>query len=153
MSIFPSDLSDMHTAIMAAYVETKREELESAIAEAEAARQYLEAALAKAEAALIDTVTNASKIDANRAEAAAKVDKARARCRQLYAALVEPGHSEFITRSRRRIGTPFKQSGDLSKPSVTTSPPSIPSSEHTVGGGSKTLQEQLLQQPGREGKA
>src|ERR1035437_7032067 len=120
----------------------KREELESALAEAEAARERLEAALAKAEAALVDTVTDAFKIDANRAEASAKVEKARARCRQLHAALAEPGDSEFITRSRKRTGIPVKPYGEVSKPSAATSPPLIPSSEHAVGDGSRTLQDE-----------
>jgi len=44
----------------------KREELEAALLQAEAAREYLEAALTEAEAGLVNTVTDASKIDANR---------------------------------------------------------------------------------------
>jgi hypothetical protein len=119
----------------------KREQLESALAEAEAARERLEADLAKAEAALFNSVTDASKIDANRADAAAKVEKARARCRQLYTALAEPGHSEFITRSRKRLRTPVKLYGEVSKPSAATSPPSVPSSLHAVGAGNKTSQD------------
>lgn len=131
---------------MVAYLATKREELESALAEADAAREQLEAALVKAEAALVNTVTDASKIDANRAEASAKVEKARARCRQLHAALVEPGQSEIITRSRKRVGTPVRQSVEDSKPSAATSSPSIPSSEHAVRGGNKTSQDEPRQQ-------
>jgi multidrug resistance efflux pump len=57
-------------------------------------REELETVLAKAEAALVNTVTDAAKVDANRAEADAKVHKARARCRQLRAALDELNRSE-----------------------------------------------------------
>ena len=103
---------------------TKREELQVALAKAEAAREYLEAALAKAKAALVNTVTDASKIDANRDEASAKVDMARARCRQLRAALAKPEHSEFITRSRERIGALISQSQELFEREVAASPPS-----------------------------
>ena len=113
---------------------TKREELETALAQAEAAREYLEAALAKAEAALVTTVTDAAKIDANRSEANAKVDKARARCRQLRAALVDPDHSEFITRSRERVNTLAKQSEGLSKREATASSLSTQISEHLARG-------------------
>ena len=130
---------------MVAHLAAKREELESALAEAEAARERHEAALAKAEAALFNSVTDASKIDANRAEAAAKVESARARCRQLYAALAEPGQSEFITRSRKRTCAPVKPYGAIPKPSAATSPPSIPSSEHAVDAESKTLQDDSRQ--------
>mgnify|MGYP001595379749 CR=1 FL=1 len=63
----------------------------------------LEIALAEAKAALIKSVTDASKVESNRADAAAKVKAARARCRQLYTALAGPGHSGFITRSRKRV--------------------------------------------------
>jgi hypothetical protein len=95
---------------------TKRKELEAALARAEAAREHLEAALAQAEAALFDTVTDAARIDADRAEASAKVDKARARCRQLRAALAESGHAEFITRSREEIDASVKRPGESSDP-------------------------------------
>jgi membrane protein involved in colicin uptake len=90
---------------------TKRRELEAALAQAEAAREHLEGALAEAEAALINTVTDAARIDADRAEASVKVEKARARCRQLRAAIAEPGHADFIARSRDKIGTTITQPG------------------------------------------
>jgi hypothetical protein len=112
----------------------KREELEAALAQAETARKYLEAALAEAEAALFNTVTDGAKIDANRAEASAKVDKARARCRELRAALVRSSRSKVRTRSRERIGIPIKQSDELSKREVTASAPSRQLSEHAVHG-------------------
>jgi chromosome segregation ATPase len=121
---------------------TKREELEAALAQAEAAREYLEAALAKAEAALVKTVTDAAKIDANWAEASAKVDKVRARCRQLRAALVDPDHSERITRSRDRLDTLIKQSGELSKPEATASTSSIQSRDHALRGENKRSQDE-----------
>jgi multidrug resistance efflux pump len=51
-------------------------------------REQLEAALAKAEAALANAVINAAKVHGARAEANANLDKARAHCRRLCAALV-----------------------------------------------------------------
>ena len=68
---------------------TKRKELEPALAKAEAARKELEATLAEAEAALVDAVINSTKVDGDRAEANANLDKARVYCRLLHAALVE----------------------------------------------------------------
>lgn len=121
---------------------TKREELGAALAQAEAAREYLEVALAKAEAALVNTVTDAAKIDTNRAEANAKVDKARARCRHLRAALVDPDHSEFIRRSRERVDTLVKQSDEPSKREATASSPSQKLTEHAVRGGNKRSQDE-----------
>ena len=52
-------------------------------------REELEAALGKAEADLTDAVINSAKVGADRVEAHANLDKARAHCRQLRAALVE----------------------------------------------------------------
>jgi hypothetical protein len=97
----------------AASVLNKREELVAALAEMDATREYLEAALAEAETALVTTVTDASKIDADRAEAMAKVDKARARCRQLRAAIVESDRSESIARTREATEPAIKQSEQL----------------------------------------
>jgi hypothetical protein len=119
---------------------TKREDLETALAKAEAAREHLEATLANAEAALVSTVTDAAKIDANLAEANAKVDKARARCRQLRAALVQPGHSKYITRSRARIDTLIKKSGEIEKREATANPPSRQPGQHAVRGVDKQVQ-------------
>jgi chromosome segregation ATPase len=121
---------------------TKREQLDAALAQAEAARERLEAALAQAKAALVNTVTNASMIDANRDEASAKVEKARARCRQLRAALADPSHQEFITRSRERIGTLIKQSHERSEGGAATSPPSIQPREPAVRGEDKGSQDE-----------
>ena len=86
-----------------------REELKAALAQAEAARERLEADLAEAVAALFTTVTDASKVDANRDEVSAKVDKARARCRELRGALLKSEKSVAITRSRIRVETQSKQ--------------------------------------------
>jgi len=121
---------------------TKREELAVALAQAEAAREYLEAALAKAEAALVNSVTDAARIDANWAEANAKVDKVRARCRQLHAALADPDHAEFITRSRERMDTLIKQSEELSRREATASPPSIQSRDHALRGENKRSEDE-----------
>jgi hypothetical protein len=121
---------------------TRREDLEAALAQAEAAQERLEAALAEAKAALVNTVTDASKIDANQAEASAKVEKARARCRQLRAALIEPSRAQLITRSRERIDSLIKQSDELSKREATASPLSIQPREHAVRGGNKRSQDE-----------
>lgn len=122
---------------------TKRQELEADLAKAEVHREYLEAALAEAKAALLNTVTDASKIDANRAEVNAKVDKARARCRQLRAALVELDHAgESITRSREQMDTLIRQSEELAKQELTASPPSLPSREHAVRGENEGSQDE-----------
>jgi chromosome segregation ATPase len=89
----------------------KREELEAALAQAEAAREYLESALAEAQAALVNTVTDVSKIDVNREEAQAKVENARARCRQLRAALAKSDHAGLIVRLHERIVASARPSG------------------------------------------
>jgi hypothetical protein len=91
----------------------KREELEAALAQAEAGRVKLEAALAEAQAALINTVTDASKIDANTAEVRAKLDKARARCLQLRTALVRLRHSDSRALPRGPNSAPMVQSGNV----------------------------------------
>lgn len=127
---------------------TKGEELEDALAQAEAARDYLEAALAKAEAALVNTVTDAAKVDADRADANAKVDKARARCRQLRAALVDPDHSNRITRSRERSDTRITQPEELSKRKATSNPPSIQSRDHAL-----RCEDERSQDKSRRGKS
>jgi hypothetical protein len=103
----------------------KREELEAALAQAEAAREELEAKLADAKAVLVTTVTDASKIDANRAEVEAKVKKARARCRQLQAALLDISRLGFIAQSRERLGALVEQSDDLSTSELITRPASV----------------------------
>ena len=108
-----------------ASVLNKREELVAALAEMDATREYLEAALAEAEAALVNTVTDASKIDADRAEAMAKVDKARARCRQLHAALVESDRSESIARSLEQTEILIKQSEQLERKEAAAGQPWI----------------------------
>lgn len=80
----------------------KREELEAALAKAEAEREHLEAALARAEAALVNTATDAAKIDANRADASANLDRARADCVRARAALREYARSKPKTTSHER---------------------------------------------------
>ena len=119
-----------------------REELEAALGQAEAAREYLEAELTKAKAALVNTVTDASNTDANRDEAHAKVEKVRARCRQLRAALADPNRSEFVMRSLERKGTQLNESVELSKREAIACPPSRQSSEHVDRGISKKLQDE-----------
>ena len=123
-------------------IDTEREELEAAISQAEAAREYLEVALVEATAALVNTVTEAGKIDANWAEASVKVEKARARCRELRAALAKPGPSEFIRRSSERLDTLITQSDELSERKATASAPSTILSEHVVRDANKKTQDE-----------
>ncbi|TSA15008.1 MAG: hypothetical protein D4R74_07275 [Betaproteobacteria bacterium] len=118
---------------MTAYVEIEREEPHVALAEAEATRKLLEDALAKAEAALVNTLADTYKLDANRVEAAAKLDKARARCRQLHAALAESNLHESITRSRERMANPIKQSDALEEREAAANALSLPPGEPSVG--------------------
>lgn len=110
---------------------TKRKDLEAALAQAEATRELLEAKLVEARAALVTTVTDASRIDANRVEAEAKVEMARARCRQLHAALLDTSNLESITRSRERLGALIEQSDDPSKSELVAKPPSVPPRHQT----------------------
>jgi hypothetical protein len=111
---------------------TKQEELEAALAKAEAERERLEATLAKAKAALVNTVTNAARIDVDRAEANAKVDQARAYCRQLRAALSELNRSGPKSRSHASIGGPTKQIEEVSKQAAASILPSGLSREPAV---------------------
>ena len=120
----------------------RREELEAALAQTEAAREVLEVAFAEAKAALLNTVTDASKIDANQAEASAKVDKARARCRELRAALVKLDHSTIITRSRERKDTVSKQSEELSTQKVTAPLLSVQSRDQALRGENRRSQDE-----------
>ena len=90
-------------------------------------REELEAAFAKAEAVLTDAALKAAKADGNRAEANAKLDKARAYCRQLRAALVELNRSDSTEAAKRE---------------ASASPPSTQLSEHSVHGENKTAQDE-----------
>jgi hypothetical protein len=122
---------------------TKGETIEDALAQAEAARERLEAALAEAEAALINTVSDTANIvDANWADANVKVEKARARCRQLRAALVDRDHANRITRSRVRSDAGIKQSEELPKQELAASPPAIQPRDHALAGESKRSQDE-----------
>ena len=94
---------------------TMREKPEDALAQAEAARKSIEIRLVEAKAVLVKMATDGTTLDASWAEAEAKVEKARARCRQLRAALADPNNQEFITRSRQRIDAMVEHSDDLSK--------------------------------------
>lgn len=77
-------------------------------------------------------MNSAATIDADRAEANAKVDRARAYCRQLHAALAELKRSESKARPGGSIDTQIKQFEEVSKQRAATSPPSRESSEHAV---------------------
>jgi hypothetical protein len=119
---------------------TRREQLEIDLAAAELAREDLEAALARAEAALFNSVTDASMIDANRAEAAANVERARARCRQLRSALVELDASVSKAASHGGNKTPVAQSGVGAKPAAPAGGPSIQATEPAVRKEAKKTQ-------------
>ena len=105
-------------------------------------REELEAALAKVEVDLTDAVINAAKVDAHRLEANAHLDKARAYCRQVRAALVKLNRSESIDWSGEWIDTLIKQLGEVSKRRATASPPSRQLSEHAVRGENKRSQDE-----------
>jgi len=121
---------------------TKGETIEDALAQAEAARERLEAALAEGEAALINAVSDAAKVDANWADANVKVEKARARCRQLRAALGNQDHSKRITRSRVRTDTAIRQSEELPKRELSANPPAIPSRDRALHNENKSSQDE-----------
>jgi hypothetical protein len=118
----------------------KREKLETALAQAEAARAHLEAALTEAQAALVNTVTDTSKVGADWAEASAKVEKARVRCRQLRAAFLDPEYSKIITRSRERLDRLSKQSEELPRQELAPALPSIQSGDCVLRGENKSSQ-------------
>jgi len=124
---------------------SNRENLEAALAQAETERERLEAALIEAEAALVSTVTDAAKIDANRAETSANVEKARARCRQLRAALLERGYTEFIRRSHSGINTLFSQSREPSNRGAAAASPPQQSGGQAVRGERKNAPDETRQ--------
>lgn len=120
----------------------KQEKLITRLAKAEAVRAELEAALAKAEAALVNTVTNAATIDRDRAEAIAKVVKARAQCRQLRLALVELNRQESKVWPDESINTPLKQPGDLSGQGASANPATRQLSEDAGRGESERSEDE-----------
>jgi hypothetical protein len=105
-------------------------------------REELEAALAKAEAALANAAINAAKVDGDPAEANANLDKARAYCRRIHAALVKLNLSESIDWSGEWIDTLIKQLEEVSNRGATASPSSRQSSEHAVGDENKRSQDE-----------
>src|SRR3989304_2806063 len=74
------------------------------------------------------------KLDGDRAEAYANIDKIRAYCRRARAELIELKHSESIARSGEGVNILIRQLGEVSKRGATASPPSRQSSEHAVRG-------------------
>lgn len=108
-------------------------------------REELEAALAKAEAALVDAVINTAKLDGDRAEANANIDKARAYCRRARAALIELKHSDSMAGSGEGVDILISQLGEVSKRGATASPPSRQLSEHAVRGKNKRSQDESRQ--------
>ena len=107
--------------------------------------EELRAALVKAEAALADAVINAAKVGGNQAAADANVDKARAYCRQIHAALAELKRPELIAWSRERIDAQIKQLEKISKREPTASPSSRQLSEHAVRGKDRRSQDKPRQ--------
>ena len=103
----------------------KREELEAALAKAEAEREHLEAVLARAEAALVNTATDAAKIDANRADASANLDRARADCVRARAALREYARSKPTTTSRERGFIQVREVPDEPAPAPVPAPVTV----------------------------
>jgi hypothetical protein len=108
-------------------------------------REELEAAVNQAEAALVDTVAETAKVEADRDEASAEVERARARCRQFRAALVELGDSNFITQSREPVGASITRSEERPKRAATANPPSRRSRVRAGRGENKRLQDENRQ--------
>lgn len=90
-------------------------------------REELEAALAMAQAVLADAVFIAANGDGNQAEANADLERARAHCREIRAALVKLDRSESMA-------PPVNQSSEAAEGVVAPSPPSTQSGEHSVRG-------------------
>jgi len=105
-------------------------------------REELKAALAKAEAALADAVINAAKVDGDRAEAIASVEKARAYCRRVRAALIEVKHLEPAARLGEELDIHIRQLLEISKRMPEASPPSRQASEHPVRGKNNGSQDE-----------
>lgn len=95
-------------------------------------REELEAALVKAEAALANAVINAAKVDGDRVEANANLEKARAYCRRLRAALIEVNRLIPATRFSEEFNIEIRQLLEVSKRMAGASPPSRQLSKHPV---------------------
>jgi hypothetical protein len=108
-------------------------------------REELEATLAKAEAALADAVISSATVDADPVEANAKLDKARAYCRQVRAALVQLNRSESIPWSGERIDARIRLLGEISKQAAAASPCSRQLSQHAVRAENKKSQDESRQ--------
>lgn len=109
-------------------------------------REELEAALAKAEAALADAVISASTVDADRAEANANLEKARAYCRRVRAALIELNRSKPTARSGEEIDILIRQLLEVSKLMAGARSPSRQLSEHPVRGKNNRSQDESRRQ-------
>lgn len=94
--------------------------------------EELRAALAKAETALANAAIIAATVDGDRAEANTNVDKARAYCRRVRAALLEVNHLEPTARLGEEIDILIRQLLEVSKRMADASPPSRQLSEHPV---------------------
>jgi hypothetical protein len=117
---------------------SKHAELEAALAKAESAQTELEAVLLKAEAALVNTVTDAAKIDADRAEVNTKVEDARALCRRLRAALIEVSRARPAAEVRETIKISDGQKREGTKPAIIApSPREVQLTDHKNRAGAK----------------
>lgn len=110
-------------------------------------RESLEAALAKTEAGLALAAFNAAKVDGNRDEANAKLEKERAHCRQIHNALVKLDHSNetIITHSRKRIDAQIEKLAEVSKIAAAASHSRDRPVEHAVRDENKTSQDKSRQ--------
>ncbi len=105
-------------------------------------RKELEAALANAEAALAEAAINAAKVGANRAEANANLDKTRAYCYRVRAALDELDRSAATAGANEQIDIPVKQSKEVSRQRAIATPPSLQPSRHVDRGDNKRSQDE-----------
>jgi multidrug resistance efflux pump len=88
-------------------------------------REELEAALAEAEAALAVAVAEAATTGVDRVGAEAKLEKTRACCRQMRAALVKLNRAESQVSSDERNDAKTKQSGEIAGPPAAAIPASV----------------------------
>lgn len=94
--------------------------------------EQLRAALDKAEAALANAVSNAARVDGDRAGANANIENARAYCRRVHAALVEVKHLEPTGRLGEELNIHIGELLDVAKRMPAASPRRRPASEHPV---------------------
>jgi len=110
-------------------------------------QEELETALAKAEAALANAVINTSTVDAAQAEANTNLEKARAHCRQVRAALNAFKRLGPTARLGDEFDIHIRQLLDVSKRLAEASHPSRQLSEHPVRANNGLQEDSARQEP------